>query len=175
MHSVHWRHSQQPQAHWTVCPLTDQTFVGGSLASVHAPGLSCRHVTRSTHRASGYQQAAICYSWSSGGLDFSRAEPAAKTHQVPRQQPKDRSSDLRNTSYSRRATQLILHRARSSAVSVGRRVAIDQPFRERGAPSTHNHHGPAAVAPLEWVRPRAWKCTNLLGMQNFAGEMHHHK
>ena len=37
---------------------------------MHAPGLSCRHVTRSTHRISGYQQAAICYSWSSGGLDF---------------------------------------------------------------------------------------------------------
>ena len=124
VHSVHWRHSQQPQAHWTVCPLTDQTFVGGSLASVHAPGLSCRHVTRSTHRASGYQQAAICYSWSSGGLDFSRAEPAAKTYHVPRQQPKDRSSNLCNTSYSQRATQLILHRA----VVIGR---------QRGQESCH--------------------------------------
>ena len=30
--------------------------------------------------------------------------------------------------------------------SVGRRVAIDQPFRERGAPSTHNHHGPDLVS-----------------------------
>ena len=30
---------------------------------MHAPGLSCRHVTRSAHRASGYQLAAICYSW----------------------------------------------------------------------------------------------------------------
>ena len=60
VHSVHWR---------------------------HAPGLSCRHVTRSTHRASGYQLAAICYLWSSGGLDFSRAEPAAKRQE---QQPVQR-------------------------------------------------------------------------------------
>ena len=29
---------------------------------------------------------------------------------------------------------------------MGRRVAIDQPFRERGAPSTHNHHGPDLVS-----------------------------
>ena len=56
-------HSQQPPAHWTVCSLADQTFVDVSLALVHAPGLSCRHVTRSAHRASGYQLAAICYSW----------------------------------------------------------------------------------------------------------------
>ena len=94
VYSVHWRHSQQPPAHWTVCPLTGQTFVGVSPASVHVPGQSCRHVTRSAHRASGYQQAAICYSWRCGGADFSRAEPAAKTHNVakttinrPRQQP----------------------------------------------------------------------------------------
>ena len=111
VYSVHWRHSQQPPAHWTVCPLTDQTFVGGSLASVHAPGLSCRHVTRSAHRASGYQQAAICYSWCNGGFDFSRAEPAAKTHHVPRQQSNDQNSNLCNTSSSQRATQLVLHRA----------------------------------------------------------------
>ena len=26
------------------------------------------------------------------------------------------------------------------------RVAVDQPFRERGAPSTHNHHGPDLVS-----------------------------
>ena len=90
--SVHWSHSQQPQATWTACPLADQTFVGGSLASVHAPGLSCRHVTKSTHRASGYQQAAICYSCNRGGHDFSRARPAAKTYHAPRQQPKDRSN-----------------------------------------------------------------------------------
>ena len=63
VYSVHWRHSQQPPAHWTVCSLADQTFVDVSLALVHAPGLSCRHVTRSAHRASGYQLAAICYSW----------------------------------------------------------------------------------------------------------------
>ena len=97
VYSVHWRHSQQPPAHWTVCPLTDQTFVGVSLASVHAPGLSCRHVTKSAHRASGYQQAAICYSWCSGGAGFSRAEPAAKTHYVPRQQSNDQNSNLCNT------------------------------------------------------------------------------
>ena len=30
--------------------------------------------------------------------------------------------------------------------SVGRGVAIGQPFRERGAPSTHNHHGPDLVS-----------------------------
>ena len=63
VYSVHWRHSQQPPAHWTVCSLADQTFVDVSLALVHAPGLSSRHVTRSAHRASGYQLAAICYSW----------------------------------------------------------------------------------------------------------------
>ena len=56
-----------------------------------------------------------------------------------------------------------------------RRVAIDQPLREKGAPSTHNHHRPDTVAHLERVRPRTWEWTNLLGMQNFAGEMHHHK
>ena len=96
VYSVHWRHSQQPPAHWTVCPLTDQTFEGASLASVHAPGLSCRHVTRSAHRASGYQQAAICYSWRSGGADLSRAEPAAKTHYVPRQQSNDQDSPVQH-------------------------------------------------------------------------------
>ena len=63
VYSVHRRHSQQPPAHWTVCSLADQTFVDVSLALVHAPVLSCRHVTRSAHRASGYQLAAICYSW----------------------------------------------------------------------------------------------------------------
>ena len=97
VYSVHWRHSQQAPAHWTVCPLTGQTFVGVSPASVHVPGLSCRHVTRSAHRASGYQQAAICYSWRCGGADFSRAEPAAKTHNVPRQPSTDQGSNLCNT------------------------------------------------------------------------------
>ena len=111
VYSVHWRHSQQPPAHWTVRPLADQTFVGVSLASVHAPGLSSRHVTRSAHRASGYQQAAICYSWCGGGSDFSRAEPAAKTHYVPRQQSNDQDSNLCNTRSSQRDTQLVLHRA----------------------------------------------------------------
>ena len=91
--------------------LTGQTFVGVSPASVHVPGLSCRHVTRSAHRASGYQQAAICYSWCSGGSDFSRAEPAAKTHYVPRQQSNDQDSNLCNTRSSQRDTQLVLHRA----------------------------------------------------------------
>ena len=85
--------------------------IGVSLASVHAPGLSCRHVTKSAHRASGYQQAAICYSWCSGGAGFSRAEPAAKTHYVPRQQSNDQNSNLCNTRSSQRDTQLVLHRA----------------------------------------------------------------
>ena len=111
VYSVHWRHSQQPPAHWTVRPLTVQTFVGVSLASVHAPGLSCRHVTRSAHRASGYQLAAKCYSWCSGGSDFSRAEPAAKTHDATRQQSNDQDSNLCNTRSSQRDIQLVLHRA----------------------------------------------------------------
>ena len=29
---------------------------------------------------------------------------------------------------------------------MGRGVAVDQPFRERGAQSTHNHHGPDLVS-----------------------------
>ena len=111
VHSVHWRHSQQPQAPWTVCPLADQTLVGGSQASVRAPGLSCRHVTRSTHRASGYQQAAICYSWSRGGLDF--LEPNQLQRYIMHQDNthKTGATSLCNTSYSQRVTQLILHRA----------------------------------------------------------------
>ena len=63
VYSVHRRHSQQPPSLWTVCSLADQPLVDVSLALVHAPVLSCRHVTRSVHRASGYQLAAICYSW----------------------------------------------------------------------------------------------------------------
>ena len=83
----------------------DQTFVG-------VAGIStCRHVTRSTHRASGYQQAAICYSWSSGGLDFSGAEPAAEHIMHQDNNQKTGAGNLRNTSYSQRATQLVLHRA----------------------------------------------------------------
>ena len=57
------------EAHpWTARPLADRTFEGGSLASAHALGRSCKHATRSTRQASGCQQAAICYSWSRGGL-----------------------------------------------------------------------------------------------------------
>ena len=41
-----------------------------------------------------------------------------------------------------------LHHRRqcSNQSSVGRRVAIVQSFRERGAPSTHRHHGPELVS-----------------------------
>ena len=81
------------EAPWTARPLADQTFGGGSLASEHAPGLSGRHATRSTRQASGYQQAAIYYSWSSEGLQFSRAKPAARTyHALPRQKQVDWSN-----------------------------------------------------------------------------------
>ena len=110
VYSVHWRHPQKPPAHWTVCSLADQAFVGVSLASAHAPGLSCRHVTRSAHRASGYQQAAICYSWCGGGSDFSSRASCndslctRTTIKRPRQQPVQHRS-------SQRDTQLVLHRA----------------------------------------------------------------
>ena len=112
VYSVHWRHSQQPPAHWTVCSLADQTFVDVSLALVHAPGLSCRHVTRSAHRTSGYQLAAICYSWCSDinkltflGRASSNDSLCTKTTiKRPRQQPVQHRS-------SQRDTQLVLHRA----------------------------------------------------------------
>ena len=149
VHSVHWRHSQQPQAPWTVCPLADQTLVGGSQASVRAPGLSCRHVTRSTHRASGYQQAAICYSWSRGGLDF--LEPNQLQRYIMHQDNthKTGATSLCNTSYSQRVTQLILHRAlvigrqrgqescrRSAAQGKGSTVGAKSP---RARPCIHIH------------------------------------
>ena len=47
---------------------------------------------------------------------------------------------------SPKATQLILAQGARYQSSVGRRVAIVLSFRERGAPSTHRHHGPELVS-----------------------------
>ena len=122
VYSVHWRHSQQPPAHWAVCPLTDQTFVGVSLASVHAPGLSCGHVTRSAHRASGYQLAIH------GAVEALTFLEPSQLQRLSMQQD--------NNQTTKTAT-----------------CAPRVPHSER---------------------PQTWEWTNLLRMQNFAGEMHHH-
>ena len=111
VYSVHWRHSQLPPAHWTVCSLAEDV----SLALVHAPGLSCRHVTRSAHRASGYQLAAICYSWCGDINKLGFLEPSQQqrlimyqdnnqTTKILRQQPVQHRSSLQDA-------QLVLHRA----------------------------------------------------------------
>ena len=77
---------------------------------------------------------------------ISACKPAAKTYHVPRQQPQDRSNNLCNTSYSHRATQLILHRAVVIGRQRGQKSCRRSAVRERGAPSTHNHHGPDLVS-----------------------------
>ena len=56
------------------------------------PGLSGRHATRSTRQASGYQQAAIYYSWISGGLQYSRAKPCKDIPCTYRQEQVDWSN-----------------------------------------------------------------------------------
>ena len=75
VYSVHWRHSQQPPAHWTVCSLADQTFVDVSLALVHAPGLSC-------------QLAAICNSWCGDINKLTFLEPSQQQRLINNQTTK---------------------------------------------------------------------------------------
>ena len=62
------------------------------------------------------------------------------------QQPVMSACSQTNSSGSPRATQLILAQGASHQSSVGRRIAIVLPFRERGAQSTHRHHWPVLVS-----------------------------
>ena len=150
VYSVHWRHSQQPPAHWTVCSSADQTFVDVSLALVHAPGLSCRHVTRSAHRASGYQLAAICYSWCGDINKLGFLEPS-------RQQRLIMYQDNNQTTKTATCATPFLTARRSVSFARGSghqpsawtgELPLTIRSGKRGAPSTHTHLGPATAAYL---------------------------
>ena len=90
----------------------NQTLVDVSLALVHAPVLSCRHVTRSVHGASGYQLAAICYSWCGDINKLGFLEPSGQQRLImykttikrPRQPPVQHRS-------SQQDAQSVLHGA----------------------------------------------------------------
>ena len=76
----------------------------------------------------------------------SRLHGGALHHRRQSQHPVISACSQTNSSGSPKATQLILAQGASYQSSVGRRVAIVLPFRERGAPSTHRHHGPELVS-----------------------------
>ena len=152
VYSVHWRHSQQPPAHWTVCPLTDQTFVGVSLASVHAPGLSCRHVTKSAHRASGYQISTSCNMlfmvqwrrWLFSSRASCKDSLCTKTTiKRPKQQPVQHAFLT-----ARHSVSFAQGSSHQPSAWTGELPLTSRSEMEKGAPSTHNHHGPDTVAYL---------------------------
>ena len=153
--SVHRRHSQQPPAHWTVCSLADQTFVDVSLALAHAPVLSCRHVTRSAHRASGYQLAAICYSWCGDINKLGFPEPSRQQRLIMYQ------DNNQTTKTATCATPfLTARRSVSFARGCGHQPSAwtgELPLTirsgKRGAPSmeVHSITGDSAVISRQWV------------------------
>ena len=111
----------------------------------HAPCLSCRHVTRSAHRASGDQLAAICYSWCGDINKLGFLEPSRQQRLIMYQDNNQRTKTATCATpflTARRSVSFARGSGHQPSAWTGE-LPLTIRSGKRGAPSTHTHLGPA--------------------------------